>query len=270
MNFTYQLDLFKKDGIIKIKSFLRPHEVDKIIKGTKPFMGSKSEATTYFSSNFKKNFYKLLQFRFSKFLISNYLMKISKEKKMNEFADIAFGQKSFLNMIDSYFSPISDKEVLPWHSDQAYSGKNQINESEIIHHDDYSIKFFIYLTKVGSDNGCTSYIPGSNKITYALRKGIKEKKIKYSPYWSLKDLRNFIIKKENLFYLNNYFGNENIIKKFLNETDFIDKSPDYKKFDFEMSPGDMIIFDEGGVHRGSKILYNNRQVLRYHFSVKNF
>jgi len=76
MNSIYQLDFFKKDGIIKIKSFLRPHEVDKIIKGIKPFMGSKGEATTYFSNNFKKNFYKLLRFHFSKFLISNYLMKI--------------------------------------------------------------------------------------------------------------------------------------------------------------------------------------------------
>lgn len=270
MNLTQQLHLFKKDGIIKIKNFLSPHQVSKIIKGIKPFIGTKGDVTTYFSNNYKKNFLKLLKFRFSKFLISNYLIKISKEKKMKQFADLAFGQESFLNMIDSYFSQISDKEVLPWHSDQAYSGKSQINENEIVHHDHFSIKFFIYLTKVGSNNGCTSYISGSNKITYALRKGIKEKKIKYSPYWSLKDLRNFIMKKENLFYFNNYFNNQSIIKKFLVETDFINTNPECNKFDFEMAPGDMIIFDEGGVHKGSKILYNNRQVLRYHFSIKNF
>ena len=97
---------------------------------------------------------------------------------MKQFADLAFGKESYLNMIDSYYSPISNKEVLPWHVDQAYSGKIKIDEDEIVHPDQYSIKFFIYLSKVGSDNGCTSYIPGTNKITYALRKGIKERKIK--------------------------------------------------------------------------------------------
>ena len=263
------LDSFKKNGIIKIKNFLNQSEVEKVIRGVRPFLGSKGEKTTYFSNSFKKNLFKLFKFQFSKFLISNYLIKLSKEKEMNQFADLAFGQKSYLSMIDSYYSPISDKEVLPWHVDQSYSGKNQINDSEIVHHNQFSIKFFIYLTKVGSNNGCTSYIPETNKITYALRKGIKEKKIKYSPHWLLKDLRNFVMQKDNLQYFNNYFNDSNIIKKFLEQTDFINTNPEYNKFDFEMSPGDIIIFDEGGVHKGSKILYNHRQVLRYHYSIEN-
>jgi hypothetical protein len=262
------LDLFKKNGIIKIKNFLNQSELEKVIKGVSPFIGSKGEKTTYFSNSFKKNLFKLFKFQFSKFLISNYLIKLSKEKKMNQFADLAFGQKSYLNMIDSYYSPINNKEVLPWHVDQAYSGKIEISDEEIVDPDQYSIKFFIYLTKVGPNNGCTSYIPGTNKITYALRKGIKEKKIKYSPHWLLKDLRNFITKKENLEYFNNYFNNSNVIKKFLDKTSFIEINPESNEFDFEMNPGDIIIFDEGGVHKGSKILFNDRRVLRYHYSIK--
>ena len=125
------------------------------------------------------------------------------------------------------------------------------------------------MTKVGSNNGCTSYIPGTNQITYALRKGIKEKKIKYSPHWLLKDLRNFVTKKENLEYFSNYFMDLNVINKFLEDTDFIDTNVDCNKYDFEMSPGDIIIFDEGGVHKGSRILHNDRQVLRYHYSITN-
>jgi hypothetical protein len=269
MNLLYQLDLFKKNGILKIKNFLSPSEIDKIIKGVSPFIGSKGEKTTYFSNNFKTNLFKLFKFQFSKFLISNYLIRISKKKKMNEFADLAFGKKSHLSIVDCYYSPISEKEVLPWHVDQAYGGKNLINDNEIVHHDQFSIKFFIYLTKVGTNNGCTSYIPGTNQITYALRKGIKEKKIRYSPHWLLKDLRNFVTKKENLEYFNNYFKDLNVIKKFLEDTDFINTNPDHNKYDFEMSPGDMIIFDEGGVHKGSRILHNDRQVLRYHYSITN-
>jgi hypothetical protein len=35
-----------------------------------------------------------------------------------------------------------------------------------------------------------------------------------------------------------------------------------------MSAGDAIIFDEGGVHKGSKTLYSERMVLRYLYSIK--
>ena len=268
MNLLNEIDLFKEDGIIKIKGFLNQTEVDNIIKKMIPFTKYKNDQTSYFASNFKKNLFKLFKFDFSKFLTSNYLIKIAKQKKMKQFADLAFGKESNLHMIDSYYSPINNKEVLPWHVDQAYSGKIEIKDDEIVHPDQYSIKFFIYLTKVGPDNGCTSYIPGTNKITYALRKGIKEKKIKYSPHWLLKDLRNFIIKKDNLQYFENYFNNSDVIKKFLEITSFIETNPQSNEFDFEMLPGDVIIFDEGGVHKGSKILFNDRRVLRYHYSIK--
>ena len=78
MNSLYQLDSFKKNGILKIKNFLSQSEIDKIIKGVSPFIESKGEKTTYFSNNFKTNLFKLFKFQFSKFLISNYLIKISK------------------------------------------------------------------------------------------------------------------------------------------------------------------------------------------------
>lgn len=268
MNLLNEIDLFKENGIIKIKGFLNQSEVDETIKKINPFTKSKNDHNSYFANNFKKNLLKLFNFQYSKFLSSNYLIKIAKKKNMQQFADLAFGKKSHLNMIDSYYSPISNKEVLPWHVDQAYSGKIEIHEDEIVHPDQYSIKFFIYLSKVGYNNGCTSYIPGTNKITYALRKGIKERKIKYSPHWLLKDLRNFITKKDNLEYFNNYFNNSDIINKFLEKTSFIETNPESNEFDFEMLPGDMIIFDEGGVHRGSKILFNERRVLRYHYTIK--
>jgi len=269
MNLLNEINSFKENGFVKIKSFLSQHEVDEVINAVTPFINFKNDKNTYFSTNFKKNLIKLCKFEFTKFLSSNYLMKISKKKNMKQFADLAFGKESHLNMIDSYYSPISNKEVLPWHVDQAYSGKKEINDDEILHQDHYSIKFFIYLTKVGSNNGCTSYIPGTNKITYALRKGIKQKKIKYSPYWLLQDLRNFVKKKDNLEYFNSYFNNSEVIKEFLKKTSFIETNLENNEFDFEMFPGDMIVFDEGGVHKGSKILFNDRKVLRYHYSIKD-
>ena len=35
-----------------------------------------------------------------------------------------------------------------------------------------------------------------------------------------------------------------------------------------MSAGDAIIFDEGGVHKGSRTLRSERMVLRYLYSIK--
>ena len=81
MKSLYQLDSFKKNGILKIKNFLSQSELDKIIKGVSPFKGSKGEKNTYFSNNFKKNLFKLFKFQFSKFLISNYLIRLTNKKK---------------------------------------------------------------------------------------------------------------------------------------------------------------------------------------------
>ena len=263
-----EVNSFKENGFVRIKGFLNQTELNELMKNVIPFTKSKNDRSSYFANNFKKCLQKLCMFQFQKFYSSKYLIKISEKKNMKQFADLAFGKESYLNMIDSYYSPISNKEVLPWHVDQAYSGKIEINDNEIVDPDQYAIKFFIYLTKVGPNNGCTSYIPGTNKITYALRRGIKEKKIKYSPHWLLKDLRNFITKKDNLEYFNNYFNNSNIIKRFLDKTSFIETNPESSEFDFEMDAGDMIIFDESGVHKGSKILFNDRRVLRFHYSIK--
>ena len=263
-----QIESLKKNGFLIFRKFLNNSELHSVTKKISFFSVNKGHKNAYYACNFKSKLIKLLKFQFSQFFTSQLLIRFSKNKNMKELADIIFGKQSFLKMIDSYYSPIDNKEVLPWHVDQAYSGKLDVKDDELVNPDGYSIKFFIYLTKVGPNNGCTSYIPESNKITYAIRKGLKEKKIKYSPHWLLKDLRNFIKKKENLDYLNNYFNSNTIIKKFLKETDFIEKNIDNKKFDFEMSPGDAIIFDEGGVHKGSKILFNDRRVLRYHYSIK--
>jgi hypothetical protein len=50
------------------------------------------------------------------------------------------------------------------------------------------------------------------------------------------------------------------IKRFLDKANFIETNPESSKFDYEMDPGDKNIFDEDGVHKGSKILFNDRRV----------
>ena len=133
---------------------------------------------------------------------------------MNKIANLLFKKKSSLHYIDGYCSPVSNKDVLPWHTDQAYSG-NIKKFKNFVNPDHYQIKFFIYLTDVSSNNGCMSYIPGSNKISYLIRKGIFLKILKYEPYWMLKDFRNFILKKENYTYLETQLEGKSLIDDFL-------------------------------------------------------
>jgi hypothetical protein len=264
-----QVKKLNEDGIIKINSFLSSEETKNTLNIINPFIRSKGDSTSHFSVNFKQNLLKVTKLEFKKVLASINLNKIAKIKKMNDFANMAFGKESYLTMIDCYSSPISEQEVLPWHIDQAYRNRISINDHEIFHPDSCSIKFFIYLTNVGSKNGCTSYVPGTHKITHALRVGLKEKKIKYAPHWSLQDLRKFIKHKDNFSFFIKHFGNNYLINEFLEKTSFIDKNPETTEFDFNMNPGDAIIFNEGGVHKGSKTLYNERKVLRYHYIIKN-
>ncbi len=60
----------------------------------------------------------------------------------------------------------------------------------------------------------------------------------------------------------------NLVNRFLKDTEFAAKNVDTQKFDYSLSAGDAIIFDEGGVHKGSKSLKNERIVLRYLYSTK--
>ena len=71
-----------------------------------------------------------------------------------------------------------------------------------------------------------------------------------------------------MHFLKSYLNDENLISDFLEKTKFVEKNEETNDFDFEMPAGGAIIFDEGGVHRGSKTQSSNRIVLRYLYSIK--
>ena len=266
MNTEIIAKTINEEGIIRINKFFNEKELKTALQIVEYHSKPKSHPDTLFCINNKELILKLIKFKISKFTQSLILLNINKKKKLNKIADKILKKKSYLKLIDGYCSPISDKEVLPWHCDQAYSGKQDIKK--FVNPEHYNIKFFVYLTKIYKNNGCTSYIPRSHLITYAIRKGIYKNIINYSPYWSLRDFRNYI-KKDNIYmYLKNYFVNDELIKNFLDETDFIEKNVDSEKFDFSLEAGDAIIFNDGGFHKGSKTLYSDRKVIRYLYSIK--
>jgi len=65
----------------------------------------------------------------------------------------------------------------------------------------------------------------------------------------------------------NYFKDSNLIEEFFTLTKFDEANKNGRDFYFEIIAGSAIIFNEGGIHRGSKTLLSDRMVLRYLYSI---
>lgn len=249
----------KENGIVKIKNFLLPKELIRLSNIVNFYKAPKGDKESVFLTNFKILSIKLLKFKFRSLAHTYELAKFKKKKKLDEIARDFFNKQVNSNYIDGYYSKVDNKDILPWHTDQAYSGKKK-PDTKFYNPDNFYLKFFIYLTNVSSNNGCMSYIPKTHKIAYEIRKGIYNKEISYQPYWSLKDFRNIV--KDNQNFLNKKTSSE-IIENFLKDTEFEDSINTTNKYDYNATAGTMIIFDEGGIHRGSKPTLNDRMVIRY-------
>jgi hypothetical protein len=249
------------NGFIIKKNILNNSEVDKIKKIIMNNKLGKGGSETYYPANSKQLAIKLLTLDFKKFFSGIFFLTIKKKLDLDKKASIFFGERAKLLMLDGYHNQISNNEILPWHSDQAYSGN--LNVEKIYSPDLFYFKFFFYLTKVSPNNGCTSYIPGSHKITYAVRSCLFEKKIKYQPFWSINDLVSIINKKENYNQIKQKLSSENELVSFLNKAEKCISNKLISDYDFYAEPGDVLIFNEGGVHRGSNPTKNERVVLRY-------
>lgn len=253
------------DGFILKKNILSNTEIDKIkqiilnnnIEG-------KGKKETYYPSNLFKLMIKTFRLDFKKTLAGIFFLKLKKKLNLDFLANKFFNKKSQLLMIDGYFNKKTNIEILPWHSDQAYSGANFVRK--IRPPDFYSLKFLFYLTEVSSNNGCTSYIPNSHKITYAVRSCLFNKEIQYEPFWSLNQLINIIKKKGNYEKIKQKINNNEILDEFLETSDKCINNKHISDFDFHANPGDVLIFNETGVHRGSNPFHNDRIVLRYLYS----
>ena len=259
------VEQIKKDGIVKVVNFLSKEELKQFQDIVGYYSAPKSSKNSYWPTNLKLLLFKLFKFEIKKLAHSLKILNFEKKKKLKKLADEFYGKKSFLKFIDAYYSPVSNKNIIDWHTDQAYSGSPK--PDKFVNPDHFFLKIFIYLTDVNPKNGCMCYVPGSHKIGYAIRKGIYTKQISYEPYWHLKDIRKIITKKENQKYFTNYFKDEKeALLNFLKNTEKLENGSNSHDYDYSLKAGSAIIFDEGGVHKGSQTLEHDRMVLRYLYS----
>lgn len=261
------LNKLKNDGFIKISNFLDIKNRKKVFHIINQYKPQKGSERSFFSKNSKEIYLNLLKLDFKKFKENIYLLNLVKGLKLSEISDSFFGKTSYLAMIDGYYNSVeknANKEIIPWHTDQAYSGSLNIDENRLAIPDNFALKFFIYLTDVNEKNGVLSFIPGTHKITYLIRKAIFENKLKYKPYWSIMQIYEFITHKDNLFYFEKYPEFEKFKKKLKIMLD----GKNENLYDYSAKAGDAVIFNEGVIHRGAKLSDRNRVILRIHYKPK--
>ena len=255
----------KNDGIAIKENWLSPEDQKKIAKIITSINPRKGEKKSWLYVNFKISLIKLIKLQFVNLYRSLYFINLSKKLELNKIAEKILGNKVRLVGIDCYINLKSNKPVLDWHVDNAYTDTGDKNITKFVNPNQNAIKFFFYLTDVYKDNGCLSYVPKSHKIATALKKGIYEGSLSYNPYFTLSDFRKTISKKKNFSYIKNIIGEE-LVLEFLKKTEFIENTNTKNDcFNYEVNKGGAVIFDEAGVHRGSKTKFNDRIVLRFFF-----
>ena len=96
-----------------------------------------------------------------------------------------------------------------------------------------------------------------------------DKKIQYEPFWEIKDLLRVIKKKENYNFILNKVESEEVLSNFVENAEKCLLNKKCSDFDFNAGPGDLLIFNDSGIHRGSNPSLNERVVLRYLYTKEN-
>ncbi len=262
----------KEKGVVSVNNFISDNDLENILKIVKE--PKKGSSESYYPTHFRQYLVKFLKLDFKRIHNSLFLKKIANKLNFKKIAEIAFGSKAELQMIDCYHNKQSNKQILSWHNDigiKDYNNPNSLKNFYDTAGATFSktsgtargIKFFIYLTDVKSDNGSLAVIPYSAEIVKSVCALILSKKINPASFWTLKNLRD-LVKQESVQSLLNEKIQKEKLHQFLYDTKFIDnETPDTSQFDFNLKKGGAVIFDELSVHRGSAPQKTDRIVLRF-------
>jgi hypothetical protein len=253
------------DGFCVLENFLDIKNLQLMQETTKKYTVEKGYNLGKYPIGYKSLIIKLIKFEFRKIYDSFLLKKFANKFNFKDISNKILKCNTELVNIDTYFNEISSEPVLDWHCD--LSNKSSSKVGKILNPEMVSIKFFLYLTNAYTNNGCLSYIPESHIIVKEVGRLIFLKEIDYEYYWSLKAL-TALIKRNNIRKKLEKNLNYKVIERFIinSEKILIENKNDI--FDLPAKKGGMVIFDEYGVHRGSKIENEARRVIRFFYRKK--
>ena len=97
------LDILKKDGLIKIPNFLSQKQNKDISSIILKYHPKKASKKSYFATNYKELFYKLLKLNFVNFFENLIILKICDSLELRKFSEKHFKKKTQLKMVDAYY-----------------------------------------------------------------------------------------------------------------------------------------------------------------------
>ena len=262
---------YEDNGFVIIKNLFTKEDVNRFAKIARSYDSktTTNENITYFSALIRlldPRHYK----QYSKWLSPNYIKDsifLINRKNTDPFKSIlkqfGFTGLNAINRIDSYISYKSDEDITEWHSDQAFGGATHPAEFFGGTSGTMSVtnlnKVFVHITKVNYQNGCFSYLPKSQKINLAVRSLINEGLIKYKPILLLEDMLR-LVENEYSDALKTKCSEDEINFFLRNGKEALSSD---KNFVLECEPGDAVIFNDLGFHKGTAPAKSDRIIFRY-------
>lgn len=265
MELNHIIEKVQSEGFCVIENFLESKNLELMQEITKSYATFKGNNIGKYAIGYRSLIIKLIKFEFKKIYDSSLLKKFANKNNFQDISNQILKCNTELINIDTYYNDISSEPVLDWHCD--LSNKHMFKVGKIINPEMVSIKFFFYLTDVYTDNGCLSYVPESHKLVKELGRLIYNREIDYEYYWSLKNL-TALVKRNDIRRKLQKNLNYEVIENFLNNSDKILIQNKNDIFDLKAKKGGLVIFDEYGVHRGSKIEKEPRRVIRFFYRKK--
>ncbi len=180
--------------------------------------------------------------------------------------------KHIFTSVDTYRTPASLGQVIPWHRDGSFTKEFISNGSDgTLPKDTLTLKFFIFLSpkttyadKNKAPLSSLSVIPNTANISRFLDRLVILGDIPRTDNWSLDMVRN-LAKSAQQSQCKCSKEETLLLKNFLSATENCSSDPnvDTTKYDLPNEPGSVVIFDDYSLHRGSPTgTLNSRLVLR--------
>jgi len=253
------LEALKRDGILKKERFFPSETIRRIAETTirqrehgvpHKFPARKSIFVSPFNT-FKRSL------RPSQRADFRYLSDVALQCGFKNFSSAYLGGSVRLSLLLSIESPISDQPITPWHTDA-----NSPDESQIMPADHVTLKFFIYLNDIDSNNGAFAYLPGSHRLLIAIRELIYTGRIPFRKTYSFDQIRAACL--DHRIRTNLSFTQQEI-DAFFAASDLLTANPADAKYDLVGSAGTLLVFDDRGFHRGGTPRTSTRSILRYNY-----
>jgi hypothetical protein len=193
-----------------------------------------------------------------------YLSDVASLFQFREFSAQYFEESASLNHIMSIESPLSNSAITVWHTDANSKAENPYSP------DRFTLKFFIYLNDISTDNGAFAYVKGTHCIVTLIRKGIYENAIPFHKTGLPKDL----IKAISIPEIKNYLLRSISLQKLDTFMEVVCLMKDEKcgrnTYDLSGPAGTLLIFDDRGIHSGGIPKYSERSILRYNYQKSKY